>query len=159
MPRLDLSYVEAYVFRRRQGRIQFLILRRRPGGALPGVWQPVTGKLWRGETAARGALREVREETGVSPRLLWRLESVSGYYDPRREAIRIVTRFAAELDSSAEIQLSREHTACRFVTAQEAARCFLWDSQREGLAQARRLVTRGGARARALEIGVADRSR
>jgi dATP pyrophosphohydrolase len=159
MPRLDLSYVEAYVFRRRQGRLQFLTLRRRPGGTLPGVWQPVTGKLWRGETAARGALREVREETGVSPRRLWRLESVSTHYDPRREAIRIVTRFAAELDSRAEIQLSREHTAYRFMTAEEAARSFLWDSQRAGLAEARRLVARGGERARALEIVVADRSR
>lgn len=159
MPRLDLSYVEAYVFRRRQGRLQFLTLHRRPGGALPGVWQPVTGKLWRGETAARGVLREVREETGVSPRRLWRLESVRAYYDPRREAIEVVTRFAAELDSRAAIQLSHEHTAYRFVTAGEAARSFLWDSQREGLTEARRLVTRGGERARALEIVVADRGR
>ena len=142
------------MFRRQGRRVQFLALRRRPGGSLPGVWQPVTGKLTSGEPVARGALREVREETGLLPRRLWRLERVSAYYDPRKEAIRIVTAFAAELPARAPVRISREHTAHRFLTAREAARRFLWDSQRQGLAAVRDQVLRGGPRARALEIEV-----
>jgi len=146
--------VEVYVFRRHGRRVQFLALRRRPGGSLPGVWQPVTGKLVRGESVARGAVREVREETGVFPRRLWRLEQVGAYYDPRKEAIRIITAFAAELPARAPVRISREHTAHRFLTAREAGRRFLWDSQRRGLADVRDQVLRGGPRARALEIEV-----
>jgi dihydroneopterin triphosphate diphosphatase len=154
VPRLDLSVIEVYVFRRQGRRVRFLALRRRPGGSLPGVWQPVTGKLKRREPVARGALREVREETGLLPRRLWRLEQVGAYYDPRKEAIRIITAFAAELPARAPLRISREHTAHRFLSAREAARRFLWDSQRRGLGAVRTQVLRGGPRARALEIEV-----
>ena len=152
MTRLEASLIEVYVFRRRAGRVEFLILRRRPGDALPGVWQPVTGTLRRGEPAVRGALREVREETGAPARRLWRLEGVRGTYDPKRDAVRFIIRFAAELDARAPVRRSREHVAHRFVTAREATRRVLWESQREGLAEMRRQILRGGPRARALEI-------
>jgi len=152
VPRLDLAVVEVYVFRRRARRVEFLALRRRPGGSLPGVWQPVTGKLRRGERAAGGAAREVREETGAHPIRLWRLEAVSAHFDARLEAVRVVLRFAAELDSRARVRISREHTAHRFLPAREAARRFLWESQRRGVDEVKRQVLRGGPRARALAI-------
>ena len=154
MPRLDPSLIEVYVFRRRGRRVEFLALRRRPEDSLGGVWQPVTGTLRRGERVVRGALREVREETGVGVMRLWRLETVSAYLDPRRDTIRIISRFAAEIPAREEVRRSREHTAHRFVGAREAARRFLWASQREGLAAVRAQVLRGGPRARALEIEV-----
>ena len=142
------------MFRRRGRRVEFLALRRRPGDSLPGVWQPVTGSLRRGERAVRGALREVREETGVRALRLWRLETVSAYLDPRRDAIRFIARFAAEIPARAIVRRSLEHSAHRFVGARAAAACFLWASQREGLAAVRDQVLRGGPRARSLEIAV-----
>jgi 8-oxo-dGTP pyrophosphatase MutT (NUDIX family) len=151
--------VEVYVFRRLARQVRFLALRRHPDDSLPGVWQPVTGTLRRGERAVSGALREVREETGARVLRLWRIETVSAYYDPRRDRIRFIVRFAAEVPARAAIRRSREHTAHRFVDAREAARRFLWDSQREGLAAVRAQVLRGGPRARALEIEVPARKR
>src|SRR5262245_12670026 len=152
VPRLDASLIEVYVFRKRGGRVEFLLLRRRPGKSLAGVWQPVTGKLRRGESAVRGAAREVHEETGIRPRRWWRLETVRATFDPRRDAIRIITRFAAEIPGRARVRISREHTAHRFARAREAARRVLWESQREGFTEVRHQVLKGGARARALEI-------
>jgi dATP pyrophosphohydrolase len=152
VPRLDAALIEVYIFRRRARRTEFLALRRRPGGALPGVWQPVTGRLRRGERAEAGARREVREETGLVPTRLWRLESVTSFYDPGRDAIRFVSLFVAEVAADAVVRLSAEHTAHRFLPAREAARRFLWDSQRRGIAAVRSQVLRGGARARALAI-------
>ena len=154
MPRLDASVIEVYVFRRRGRAVQFLVLRRGPGESLAGVWQPVTGTLRRGEGTVRGALREVREETGVRPSRLWRLETVTAYFDPRGDAIRAITRFAAELPARAAVRRSREHTAHAFVTAGEASRRFLWDSQRGGLAAVRAQIVRGGPRAKALAIEI-----
>ena len=152
MPRLDPGLIEVYVFRRRGRRTEFLALRRRRGDSLAGVWQPVTGTLRRGERAAAGATREVREETGLVPLRFWRLEGVTAFFDPRREAIRFVTLFAAEVGAHRSVRLSREHTAHAFLSTREAARRFLWDSQRHGLAAVRTQVLRGGARAAALEI-------
>lgn len=154
VPRLDPRLVEVYVFRRRVRRVEFLALRRALGRWLPGVWQPVTGTLRPRETAVRGALREVLEETGLRPTRLWRLETVTTWFDPRRDAVRIAILFVAEVGAREVVRLSREHTAHRFVTAPEAARRFLWDSQRDGLAAVRRQVLRGGARAQALEIAL-----
>lgn len=157
VPRLDPCLIEVYVFRRRRRRAEFLVLRRRTGDSLPGVWQPVTGSLRRGERAVQGALREVREEAGAVPLKLWRLETVTAFFDPRRDAIRFVALFAAEVADRVAVRLSREHSAHRFVSAREAAKCFLWDSQRDGLAAVRRQVLRGGARARALGIALPGR--
>lgn len=154
MPRLDPRLVEVYVFRRRGRRTEFLALKRRPGGWLPDAWQPVTGKLRPRETAVRGALRELREETGLTPRRLWRLESVTTWFDPRRDAVRFAILFAAEVGARDLVRISREHTAHRFVSAREAGERFVWDSQRRGLDEVRDQVLRGGVRARALEIAL-----
>jgi 8-oxo-dGTP pyrophosphatase MutT (NUDIX family) len=59
------TQIEVYLFRRRSGRVEFLCLKRAARGRLPGIWQPITGGLRRGEGAFAGAKREVREETGL----------------------------------------------------------------------------------------------
>ncbi len=152
VPRLDPSVVEVYVFRRRGRRLEILALRRALDRRLPGVWQPVTGGLHRGERAVRGALREVFEETGLRPQRLWRLESVTAWFDVRSETVRVTILFAMEIGPRDAVRLSHEHTAHRFLSAREAAKRFLWDSQRRALAEVRRQVIRGGRQARALEI-------
>jgi 8-oxo-dGTP pyrophosphatase MutT (NUDIX family) len=157
VPRLDPSLIEVYAFRRRLGRVEHLVLRRAAGRTLPGVWQPVTGGLRRGESALRGALRELREETGLRARRLWRLETAIALFDPGRDAVQVVIRFAAEIGAGEPVRLSREHTAHRFLPARAAAQRFLWDTQRDGLAAVGRQVIRGGRRSRALEIEIPAR--
>ena len=110
---------------------------------------------WTARRRVRHAAREVVEETGIRPRRWWRLETVRVAFDPARDSLRFITRFAAEIDARAAVRISREHTAHRFASAREAAQSVLWESQREGFAEVRRQVLAGGARARALEIEVA----
>ena len=73
-PRSRCPFIEVHLFRRAGRRVEFLCLRRARTRRLPGVWQPVTGKRRRGETAFAAARREVREETGLEPRRWWALE-------------------------------------------------------------------------------------
>ena len=152
MSDLRPTQIEAYVFRRRARRVEFLCLKRSATGRLPGVWQPVTGTLRRGEGALAGAAREVCEETGLVPRRWWALEGVGIYFDPRAGRARVVAMFAAEAGAGERVRLSREHTASAFLGAREAGRRFLWEAQRRGLENVGREVLRGGRLARALEI-------
>ena len=152
MPDLRPTQIEVYLFRRRGRRIEFLCLKRAARERLPGVWQPVTGTLRRGEGALAGAAREVREETGLTPRRWWALEGVGIYFHPPTGRARVMAMFAAEVGASDRVVLSREHAAFTFLGAAAAGRRFLWAAQRRGLESVRREVLRGGELARALEV-------
>ena len=153
MPRIKLAQVEVHLFRRRGSRVEFLVLRRSTGRRrLPGVWQPVTGGLKRGERVLAGAAREVREETGLTPRRWWAIESPTVYYDPARDRMQVLPVLVAEIGSRDRVRLSAEHDAYRFLSAPAAARQFLWQQQRVALEAVRRDVMRGGRLARALEV-------
>ena len=158
MSRLAITHVEVYVFRRRHGSIQFLALRRAAGRKLEGIWQPVTGKIDRGESIVEAARREVREETGLAPRRVWRLERTATHVDARGTTVIVLPQLAAEVDARASVRVSGEHSQWRFVSAREAGGLYLWDSQREALDAVRRQVLRGGRRARELEIGARTRA-
>jgi 8-oxo-dGTP pyrophosphatase MutT (NUDIX family) len=144
--------IEVYLFRRRGRRVEFLCLKRSARGRLPGVWQPVTGGLKRGEAPFAGAAREVREETGLRPRRWWTLEDVDIYLHPETGRARVMAMFAAELGARDRVTLSREHTSFEFRNAAGARRRYLWEGQRRGLESVRRQVLRGGPLAAALEI-------
>jgi len=152
VPDLRPTQIEVYVFRRRSRRVEFLCLKRAAGQRLPGVWQPVTGTLLRGEGALAGAAREVREETGLVPRRWWALEGVSLYFDAETGRARVLAMFAAEAGAEQRVKLSREHSAFTFLGAGGAGRRFLWETQRRGLENVKREVLRGGRLAAALEI-------
>jgi len=152
VPDLRPTQIEVYLFRRRGARIQILCLKRAAKRNLPGVWQPVTGKLHRGEGPLPGARREVREETGLVPRRWWALEDVSLYFDAPAGVARVLAKFAAEIAAGASVRLSREHTAFAFLSPRMAGRRFLWEAQRRGLEAVGREVLRGGRLADALEI-------
>ena len=152
MPSVLVDHVEVYLFRRRERKVEFLTLRRAANRTLPHVWQPVTGKIERGETALAGARREVLEETGLEPLRWWALETVTVYFDPAGDAVRLLPLFAAQIGVRDRPKLSVEHDEHRFLTARAAARRFLWRAQVRALEAVRHEVLAGGPRARALEV-------
>jgi dATP pyrophosphohydrolase len=152
VPNLRSAFVEVYVFRRAGRRAEFLCLRRARVAYLPGVWQPITGKRRRRETALAAARREVREETGLEPRRWWALETPTVYYDSSWDEVLALPIFAAEVGRGTRVRLSREHDDWAFLPAPAARRRFLWEAQGRALEDVRRQVLRGGALADALEV-------
>jgi len=157
VPEIRCTHVEVYLFRRRSGRLEFLALRRSPGRNLGGVWQPVTGKIDRGESAFAAARREVLEETGLRPRAWWCLETMATFFDVASDSIRLLPLFAAEIGPRDIVRLSREHDAMRFASARTAARLYLWDTQRRGLEAVRREVLGAKPLSRALAVATPPR--
>jgi dihydroneopterin triphosphate diphosphatase len=146
------AFIEVYLFRRRGRRVEFLCLRRGRVRFLPGVWQPVTGRRRPRERSLAAAVREVWEETGLTPRRWWALEAPTIFYDASRDRIRCYPRFVAEAGPDDTVRLSDEHADWAFLPAAEAGRRYLWESQRRGLEDVKRQVLRGGPLADALEV-------
>lgn len=152
-------FIEVHLFRRTGRRVEFLCLRRAHTRRLPGIWQPVTGKRRRGETAFAAARREVREETGLEPRRWWALEEPTLLYQAQRDEVIAIPVFTAEIGPRDRVRLSNEHDGRAFLPAREAGRRYLWESQRRALEDVRRQVLRGGALADALELAAPARAR
>ena len=149
------SHVEVYLFRRRNARVEFLLLRRASSRrTLPGVWQPVTGKRRLRERMVAAAVREVFAETGLKPLRWWALETMTIYPDAARDRIVALPLFAAEISPAARVTLSREHDASKWVKAGEAAKRVLWESQRRGFEAVKREVLSEARLADALELSI-----
>jgi 8-oxo-dGTP pyrophosphatase MutT (NUDIX family) len=144
--------IEAYLFRRRRGRVEFLLIRRSPERSLAGVWQPVTGGIEPRESAMAAAAREVLEETGLAPVRWWALEHLTVYYEPAKDRVHAVPVFVGEVAWTDPVHLSHEHDRYAFLPAAAAARRVLWQTQRRSLRAVREEILARGADPSAREI-------
>jgi dATP pyrophosphohydrolase len=116
------------------GRAEFLVLKRAANEKIyPGIWQMVSGTMHDGERATDAALRELKEETGLSPLRFWVVPHVSVFYDHDYDAANLCPMFAAELGADARPALSGEHEHYAWLPHAEARSRLVWPSQREGL--------------------------
>ena len=116
---------------------EFLQLRRCNTGYLDGTWQTVRGSIEDGETAAAAALRELHEETAVTPAEFYRLGSVESFYDLDSDAVWHSAAFFALLARHAPIALNDEHDAVRWIDEEELNRHFMWPSEKPLLKEIR----------------------
>jgi dATP pyrophosphohydrolase len=118
-----------------------LLLLERAGGGLVGEWCPVAGWVETGERPAQTAVREVREETGLSLAPLGNPDTVwdAGQRSGGRLTIHV---FSAFVDGSVEVELNYEHTAYRWCTPEHAQGLLPLRQQRRALTQ---VLDRGAA--------------
>src|SRR5437867_4464921 len=131
MAELVSRTVSLYPFKVEAGRPWYLLLRRAADKKLPGAWQAVHGHLQLGETSSDAALRELSEETSLTPMSVWAADYVERVYDHVRDELRLVPCFAALI--SGEIRLSEEHDASRWLSSREAINLFTFENQRAAL--------------------------
>ncbi|MGZ4359769.1 MAG: NUDIX domain-containing protein [Gaiellaceae bacterium] len=133
---------DAYVsvFRRGESGLEALLLRYAPDYG--GYWHVVAGAVEPGESADQAALRELREETGLTAPLLGFRHGYAyslpraGSGSPEETESVSVSCFAVEAPPGWEPTLSREHDLHRWCSSGEAARLMHWDDAREALALA-----------------------
>ncbi|HEX8322462.1 MAG TPA: NUDIX domain-containing protein [Tepidisphaeraceae bacterium] len=132
-----MPYASVYVVRPVAGGHELLLGRRAEGQYMGGTWQLISGGIEPDETAWQAAVREVKEETGLAVRELYRLTQVEPFYRADVDAIGIAVMFCAIVDPAAQVSINPEHTHLEWVPIDAAAGRLMWPGDIKGLAEMR----------------------
>jgi dihydroneopterin triphosphate diphosphatase len=131
--KIKSTLIEAHIFRRFKGDIEFLLMKRSEDQIYSNVWQMVTGSIEAGEKAFETATREVIEETSLIPKTIWIVPNVNSFYSATDDSINMVPVFVAEVDFEHEVIISAEHSEYLWCTKEKAKALFAWPGQRDSL--------------------------
>jgi len=132
MNQIKVRVVDCYVYRRTDDGILFLLMKRNLNKIYEHLWQGVAGKIEEGETSSEAAIRELKEETGLSPVNMFVADHVSEFYEVHGDRINLVPVFGIEVDSEI-INLSEEHISYKWVDINEALNTLVWNGQKKGI--------------------------
>lgn len=132
MNQIKVRVVDCYVYRRTDNGIVFLLMKRNLNKIYEHLWQGVAGKIEEGETSSEAAIRELKEETGLSPLNMFVADHVSKFYEVHGDRINLVPVFGIEVDSEI-INLSEEHISYKWVDINEALNTLVWNGQKKGI--------------------------
>lgn len=133
MPEIPIrSFLSSLVaLRNLNDRTEVLLLKRTQ--TLVGEWCQIAGSIEEGETAWQAALRELEEETGLTPLEFYSADICEQFYEADRDAITIAPVFVAFIDRDAEVILNEEHSEYRWVSFVEAIDMVAFGGQRKVL--------------------------
>lgn len=113
---------------------EFLQLRRSAGDYMGATWQIVRGGVEAGESYADAALRELHEESGLTPLEMYRLGSVESFYTSSDDTLWHSVAFCVIVDRAQHPRLNHEHEDYRWVRREEMESRTIWASERRVLA-------------------------
>lgn len=121
--------IDLYPYRLIDGQPQFLLLKRAKGKIYEGQWRMIGGKVTPGETYWQAALRELKEETRLTPVKLWTIPSVNQFYEAASDTIYSIPAFAAQVDEEQQPVLDDEHTGITWAGAENIHEYIHWPEQ------------------------------
>lgn len=127
------NLIEVHIFRLAGEELEFLLLKRAAHDIFPGLWQMVTGSIDSEEKAYEAAIREIKEETGLTPVKFWVVPNVNSFYSPKQNEIYMVPVFAALVAADSNVHISEEHSEYKWVSKEEAKKLLAWPGQRKSL--------------------------
>ena len=125
--------IQLHIARRRADVTEFLVLLRSSSLKIaPNVWQVVTGGIEEGELAKDAALREMNEETGLTPLVMWELPYLASFFSERQKEMIHVPVYAAIVNENDEVVISDEHQSYEWLTFGDALGRLVFPSHKEG---------------------------
>lgn len=138
---INTSLIGSHIIRiKPNGSTDCLILRRsEETNYYPGTWQILTGHVKEGETAVDAVHREIHEEIGLRPLLVYSMNHVIRFFEHQDNSIYLVPLFIGIVPLSARIKLNlKEHQRYKWCTLQEAQRQLYWLQHRRSLTHVQR---------------------
>jgi 8-oxo-dGTP pyrophosphatase MutT (NUDIX family) len=90
-------------------------------------------------------MRELAEETGLSPLRMYNLSRVEVFYQHRRDEVALIPVFAAFVPGDAAVRVGPEHVRHEWLGIADATGRFAWPREKRALADAVTLVGSGDA--------------
>jgi hypothetical protein len=109
-------YVDVYPFRRVPTGIEYLIFKRLESVVMPGVWQPICGKLGEGESIAEAFASQVRKKTGDQSSKFIAIDHITTYYDMHYDVVMIVPSVGVEISTSTPKLDGKLHSEYRWIS-------------------------------------------
>lgn len=128
--KLGKNMICVFIVRPRGDTHDFLMLQRAGDDSLRGSWHTVYGGIRKKEQAHQAALRELREETGLTPLEFFRLGVASTFYLHDDDKTWIVPCFCAVVATDAAVVLNDENHAFRWISRETAGGSFMWPTDR-----------------------------
>ena len=145
--------IDAYVFRRTEEGLRFLLLKRAQNKKYEHFWQGVAGKIEKDETAWEAAVRELKEETGFAPLHMFVADHVSRFYETYGDRVNLVPVFGIEVED-VTVTLSKEHCKFRWVDFDTAHRTLVWSGQKDGISAVFNMLNSDDDRIKWSEVSV-----
>ena len=144
MPTLVSDAVDAYVVRRVNARLQFLLLQRRGDAPFGGSWQAIHARIEPDETAVTAAERALFAFTGLAPGIVYSADYVNQIFDHARDAVIFIPVLAFEVPAAAQIALGIDFVQFEWCERDEAAGRLLWSGQRWSVRHIADVIGAGG---------------
>jgi type II secretory ATPase GspE/PulE/Tfp pilus assembly ATPase PilB-like protein/8-oxo-dGTP pyrophosphatase MutT (NUDIX family) len=141
---VKVATVDVYVIRPLDAEWRVLLLQRGAGTRCPGSWEAVHGRIESGERPEQAAVREVREETGLTAARLYNI-TVQPFYLPSLGLVTQAVVFAAFVDEPAAVTLGEEHAEFAWLSPKDADTRFSWPRSRAALREIVQLLKSGDA--------------
>jgi dATP pyrophosphohydrolase len=119
---------------------EFLQLRRASDDYMGGTWQTIRGGVQPDESYVNAALREMREETGLTPKEVYRLDSVESFYLQADDTLWNSVAFCALVNRDQPVKLNEEHDDFRWIARDDIERHTLWSSELRLLSDLKRTI-------------------
>lgn len=142
---------DCHIARPVAGGYEFLLLRRAESKLYGGDWRMVGGKIEAGESAWQACLRELEEETALTPERLLAVPYLSRFYEWQKDRVNEIPVFVVVTHDETP-RLDDEHEAYEWLEKEAACARLAWPGQREGLRAAAALLTENEPLQRHLEI-------
>ena len=140
MTEIVVRVIDCHIAYLVDGNPKFLMLKRSPQKMYGGIWQCITGKIESDEKPIETAIRELNEETGLSPINKWTVDQVNHFYEAEFDRMNLIPIFGVEVDSL-KVKLSDEHSDYKWCELEEAVKLFMWTQQKNGLLAFHEMLT------------------
>jgi dihydroneopterin triphosphate diphosphatase len=142
---LRVGVVDVYVIHPDSAGWRVLVLQRAAiGTRCPLAWETVHGRIEPDERPEQAALREVREETGLTVERLYNV-TTQAFYLHTFGSVQLAVVFCAFVAAADAPSLGPEHGRAEWLPLDDARARFAWPREREAIEHIRILLGGGDA--------------